>query len=216
MKPLNGVFQSRLGFGVVVGPFYLTVGLIQAFVRDGFQFSRHALSHLANGSGGWVQTANFVLSGAMVIAASVGIARVLRPHSRATSWFLAAFGMSMLIAAAFPPDPVYGFPPGTPETDPTTVSTSGLIHFAAGALGFTAFGISALLAARALARRNDSFYSRVSLLSGLAVLIGFFGGGAFSSNSSGIAGIWFSVVVGWAWLAALSLHLHRVSTAKSS
>src|SRR5690606_24249411 len=33
--------------GVLVGPFYLVVGLIQAFVRDGFDLGRHALSLLA-------------------------------------------------------------------------------------------------------------------------------------------------------------------------
>jgi len=46
------VTRSLLGYGVLVGPFYLTVGLIQAFVRDGFDLARHPLSLLANGPGG--------------------------------------------------------------------------------------------------------------------------------------------------------------------
>src|SRR5262249_41415299 len=74
--------RSLLRCGVIAGPFYLAVGLAQAFVRDGFDFKRHALSHLANGPGGWVQTANFVLSGLMVIAAAIGFARTLGPRSR--------------------------------------------------------------------------------------------------------------------------------------
>src|SRR5262245_4765971 len=102
---------------MVVGPFYLAVGLLQALVRDGFAFSRHPLSVLANGPGGWVQTANFVLSGAMVIAAAVGIGRVL-PGWRAGRVFLAAFGASMLVAAVFPADPMDGFPAGTPLGPP--------------------------------------------------------------------------------------------------
>ena len=53
------------------GPFYLAVGLIQALLRDGFDLARHPLSVLANGPGGWVQTANFVLTGLMVLAAAV-------------------------------------------------------------------------------------------------------------------------------------------------
>jgi hypothetical protein len=69
--------QSLLRYGVVAGPFYLAVSLIQAFVRDGFDLARHPLSLLANGPGGWVQTANFVITGLMVLAAAVGFRRVL-------------------------------------------------------------------------------------------------------------------------------------------
>src|SRR5262245_7694622 len=149
------VTRSLLGYGVLAGPFYLAVGLIQAFVRDGFSFSRHPLSVLANGPGGWVQTTNFVVTGLMVIAAAVGIARVLGPTSRATSWFLGAYGVSMLVAAVFRADPVDGFPPGTPLGPPTSISSSGMGHFVVGILGFTALGVSCLVAWRALKRRGE-------------------------------------------------------------
>ena len=49
---------SLLRWGVVAGPFYLTVALAQALLRDGFDLSRHSLSMLANGPGGWVQSAS--------------------------------------------------------------------------------------------------------------------------------------------------------------
>src|SRR5215831_16792598 len=65
-----------LRWGMMAGPFYLAVGLAQAFTRQGFDFARHPLSVLANGPGGWIQTANFVITGAMVIAAAVGVQRV--------------------------------------------------------------------------------------------------------------------------------------------
>jgi len=32
------ITRSLLGYGVVVGPFYLVVGVIQGLVRDGFDF----------------------------------------------------------------------------------------------------------------------------------------------------------------------------------
>ena len=102
------VTRSLLGYGVIVGPLYLAAGLVQAFVRDGFDLARHPLSLLANGPGGWVQTANFVVSGLMVVAAAIGFARVLGPNSRAVSWFLGAFGVSMLAAAVLRADPVDG------------------------------------------------------------------------------------------------------------
>jgi len=205
------VTRSLLGYGVLAGPFYLAVGLAQAFVRDGFVFSRHPLSVLANGPGGWVQTANFVITGLMVIAAAVGFARVLAPASRATSWWLGAFGASMIAAAVFRADPMDGFPAGTSVGPPTAMSVTGMMHFIVGTLGFTALGVSCFVAARAMSRRGMRRLARLSVASGVLVLVAFFGGGAFANTSGGILGIWISVVAGWAWLATMSLHLYRVA-----
>ncbi|MBC7895828.1 MAG: DUF998 domain-containing protein, partial [Cytophagaceae bacterium] len=87
------VTRFMLTLGVVVGPFYLALGLLQAFLRDGFDLGRHALSHLATGPGGWVQTANFVLSGLMVVAAALAFTRVMGPRARAMCVLLGAFGV---------------------------------------------------------------------------------------------------------------------------
>ncbi|MEQ1693281.1 MAG: DUF998 domain-containing protein [Gemmatimonas sp.] len=204
------VTRSLLGYGMVAGPFYLVIGVIQGFVREGFDFARHPLSVLANGPGGWVQTLNFVLSGLMVIAAAVGFARMPAPKVRAVSWFLGGFGLSMIIAAVFPADPMDGFPVGTPVGPPTSISTTGLMHFAAGTLGFVSLAISALVAVRAMSRRKMPSLARFSLFAGLGVLIGFFGG-FVPGISVGTLGIWFAVVIGWVWLAVLSRHLYRVA-----
>src|SRR5262245_37823644 len=74
--------RPLLGYGILVGPFYLALGIGQGLVRDGFSFARHPLSVLANGPGGWLQTANLAVSGLMVLAAVVGIARVAGQGSR--------------------------------------------------------------------------------------------------------------------------------------
>ena len=207
LNPAIDQARSLLSYGVVAGPLYLAAGIMQGLVRDGFDFARHPLSVLANGPGGWVQTATFIVTGLLVIAAALGLARVLQ--SRATSWLLYAFGASMTVAAVFRADPMDGFPPGTPEGMPTSISTRGMIHFIAGALGFTCLGVSCLVAARALSHRNARSLARLSLASGIVVLLGFFGGPALSSNP--VIGIWVSVVVGWAWLAILCWQLRRVT-----
>jgi hypothetical protein len=157
-----------------------------------------------------VQTANFALSGIMVVAAAVGFARVLRPWSRAAAWILACYGVAVLAAAVFPADPVDGFPPGTPDGFPTSISTPGLLHFVFGATGFLALAVSCVVVGLALRRRGDARMARFSLLAGLVVAGGFFGP-MFLPITGGIAGIWVAVIVGWAWLAATSMHLYRVS-----
>jgi hypothetical protein len=206
----TGAPPSRLllGCGVLAGPLYLAVGILQGFLRPGFDFARHPLSVLANGPGGWVQTANFVITGLLVLAAAVGFQRVLGPKSRAVSWFLGAYGGSMLVASVFHADPMDGFPIGTPVGPPTSISPSGIVHFAAGGLGFVSLGISCLFAARAMSHRDSRSLARLSLLSGLIVLVGFFS--VAIPNASPVLGIWIAVVVGWAWLAILSRHLSRV------
>ena len=205
------ITRALLGYGVLVGPFYLAVGLVQAFVRDGFDLARHPLSLLANGPGGWIQTANFVLSGLMVVAAAVGFQRALGPKSRTASGLLGAFGAGMLVAAVFRADPVDGFPAGTPLGPPTSISTAGLVHFIAGSLGFTSLAVSCFFAARAMSRRQARGMARLSLLCGLAIVLGFFGGFFIPGLAGGTLGIWFAVVVGWAWLSVLSLHLYRAA-----
>jgi hypothetical protein len=144
----------------------------------------------------------------MVLAAAVGFSRVPGPRSRSVTYFLGAFGLAMIVAAVFPADPVDGFPPGTPKGPPNSITTTGLVHFASGALGFLSLVISCFLAAWALRRRRLSSLSLFSLVSGLAILVGFFGTFVLPV---GIMGIWFAVVMGWLWLAILSLRLNRMA-----
>jgi hypothetical protein len=73
-----------LALGLIAGPLCLVVGLIQALTREGFDPTRHDLSLLANGELGWIQITNLVLSGLMVIAAAIGMSRVMRTGRGAT------------------------------------------------------------------------------------------------------------------------------------
>ncbi len=62
------ITRSLLGYGVVAGPLYVGVSLVQALTREGFDLSRHQWSLLANGSAGWIQILNFGLTGAALVA----------------------------------------------------------------------------------------------------------------------------------------------------
>jgi hypothetical protein len=205
------VTRSLLGYGMIVGPFYLALGVGQGLIRDGFSFARHPLSALANGAGGWVQTANLALSALMVLAAVAGIARVSAKDSRGMRGALVVYALGMITAAIFPTDPMDGFPPGTPLGVPTTISTTGIVHFIAGAVTFLAMAIACWAGVRTMSKRGERGLSRLSLLAGFVVFLGFFGGAAFSSSVGGVAGIWVAVVMGWAWLAIVSRYYYRVS-----
>src|SRR5689334_6287086 len=132
------ITKSLLGYGVIAGPVYVLAVAAQMAIRDGFDPTRHAASQLANGHLGWIQIATFLISGAMTIAAAVGVRRALGP-GRLPAWasgLLGAYGVALVLAGIFRADPSDGFPPGTPP-GVGEISWHGLTHFAVAAAGFT-------------------------------------------------------------------------------
>jgi hypothetical membrane protein len=127
--------------GILAGPLYVIVSLIEVFSRDGFDPRRHAWSQLANGDFGWIHSANLIVSGLLVVAGAIGWRKTMRNRAWA---FLAVYGLGMVVAGVFKADPGRGFPAGTPEIVP--LSTSGMVHFAAGGVGFVCLVIACFLA----------------------------------------------------------------------
>jgi len=99
--------RSLLAGGVVAGPLFIVVGLLQAFTREGFDLRRHPLSLLSNGDLGWIQVATFVVTGLLFAGAAVGMRRVLHP-GRGGTWgplLVGAVGVGMIAAGVFVADP---------------------------------------------------------------------------------------------------------------
>jgi hypothetical protein len=139
-NPATRVTKSLLGYGVIAGPVFVLVSGIQALTRDGFDPTRHAWSLLSNGSLGWIQITNFVLTGLMIVALAVGLRRALPPGLGGT-WaprLIGAYGVGLVAAGVFRADPALGFPPGTPP-DAREVSWHGVVHFASAASGSPAW-----------------------------------------------------------------------------
>ena len=127
--PGEGFSQARktliltlLAAGVIAGPLYILVGVVQILIRPGFDIRRHELSLMSNGDLGWIQIANFVVTGLLVIACAIGMRLVLR-GSRGGTWgplLVAVYGAGLIAAGAFVADPMNGFPPGAPAGSPAT------------------------------------------------------------------------------------------------
>ncbi|OKJ47048.1 hypothetical protein AMK27_39470, partial [Streptomyces sp. CB02009] len=106
--------RGLMAGAVVAGPLFLGVGIFQGLTREGFDFGRNAISQLALGEAGWIQTMNFLIAGALLIAGAVGLRRALGGGA----WgpvLTGVFGASFWAAAAFPADPGAGFPVGAPD-----------------------------------------------------------------------------------------------------
>ena len=204
--PAERVTRSLLGYGIIAGPMYVLISLAQAVTRDGFDLVRHEWSLLANGPFGWIQSANLVLSGAMIIAAAVGLRRSLGtgPGSMWGPRLIGGYGMSLIAAGVFRADPALGFPVGTPE-GPGQISWHGLAHFAAAVLGFVCLGAACFVLARRFAAENRRRWAVTSRVVGIAFLTGF--AAVASSGGSEAANLTFTaaVIMVCGWITAVSI-----------
>ncbi|WP_410568019.1 DUF998 domain-containing protein [Amycolatopsis sp. cmx-4-61] len=193
--------RTLLTCGILAGPLFVGTGVLQGLTRAGFDFTRHPASVLSNGSLGFVQITNFVVTGLLTIAAAAGIRRVL--PGRWGPGLLTVYGAGLLCAGVFRADPQDGFPAGTPAGPPSSVSWHGTLHFAAGGAGFLAL-VAACFAIGSHLPPARAWYSRVS---GLLFLAGFAGVASGSTSPAVILGFWAAVVIAFAWLATTSGHL---------
>jgi len=215
--PADRITKSLLGYGVIAGPLYVLVSLAQALTRQGFDLGVHQWSLLANGGPGWIQTVNFAVTGLMVIAFAVGLRRVLTPGpgARWAPRLVGVYGASLIAAGIFRADPALGFPVGTPD-GPGEVSWHGLLHFAAGGVGFTCLAAACLVIGQRYATEGARGLAWFSRATGVVFLAGFAmvasGGGSRTANLLFTA----AVILIWAWMTTVALDRYRRVVANST
>jgi len=205
------VTRSLLGYGVLAGPVYVIAALAQALLRPGFDLAHDDVSLLSNGSLGWIQIANFVVTGLMVTACAIGIRRALG-GGRGATWapvLLAVYGVGLIGAGIFVADPMYGFPPGTAAGRPTMITTHGILHIVSAAIGFLGLVAACFVFARRFANQRRSGFAWFSGVTGVAFLAAFAGGASGSDSPAIVAAFWAALILAWVWIASLSVHLYR-------
>ncbi|MFB9752117.1 DUF998 domain-containing protein [Paenibacillus hodogayensis] len=196
--------------GAVSAPLFFTVAIVQAFTRTGFDIRHHAISTLTLGDLGWIQSADFIVTGFLAVLAAIGIRSLLR-GCKGGAWgplLIGIYGIGMIAAGLFRPDPGLSFPPGAPEGVPTSMSSSAAIHSLAFFTAFICLVAACFVFARLFAALGDrswmTYCIATGVISPLLIAVG------MSMNS------WIGVIMGCAglvafgWVSALS-----VRTAKS-
>jgi hypothetical membrane protein len=207
------VTAALLVGGIAAGPIYVAVGLVQMLVRDGFDIRRHPLSLMSNGDLGWIQVANFLLTGALTVVAAVGMRRALSP-GRGAMWgplLVGVYGAGVFLAGLFRADPVDGFPPGTPLGPPEQVSWHGLVHFLVAGIAFLALAAGTFVLARRFAANRQRGWVAYSVATGVVFLAAFLGVAAGSAVINVVFAL--AIVNVCAWVAAVSALLRRRVTA---
>jgi hypothetical protein len=204
-----------LAGGIVAGPLYIILGLLQMLIRPGFDPTRHDLSLMSNGALGWIQIANFLVAGLLTIMGAAGMRRAL-PSGRGRTWgpvLIAVYGLGLIGAGLFIADPALGFPPGTPA-DAHTISWHGLLHFVSGGVGFLGLIAACVVFARRFASLRQWGWAAYSLATGVLFFAAFFGIAA-GSNQSGpsltfvVLAFTAAVVLAWAWISIMAARLMR-------
>lgn len=203
------ITRSLLGYGVLAGPLYVVSALAQGVLRPGFDLMHNDVSLLSNGSLGWIQIANFIVTGAFVIAAAVGMARALGSNAAWGPRLLGVYGAGLVAAGIFVADPMNGFPAGTPAGRPEAISLHGILHIVAAAVGFLCLVAACFVLARRFARERRSRWTWFSVITGVVFLLAFAGVASGSTSSAVILAFWAAVIVAFTWIAAVSIDLYR-------
>ncbi|MFU8870418.1 DUF998 domain-containing protein [Micromonospora sp. SL4-19] len=164
---------TLLGAGAATGPLFLGLSFAQVLTRDGFDLSRQPLSLLSLGEYGWIQIANFVLSGLLALAGAAGLRRALRGGPAGT-WgpaLVAVLGVGLIVAGVLRADPSMGWPAGAPEGAPETMSWHSVGHGVGAMLSFGALTVACLVFARRFQRLGAGGWALFSLLCALAFVV---------------------------------------------
>ncbi|WP_223167254.1 DUF998 domain-containing protein [Nonomuraea sp. SYSU D8015] len=162
-----------LACGVVAGPLFLVVWLVQALTRDGFDPARHPISLLSLGELGWIQIANFVVTGLLYVACAIGMRRALR-EGRGSAWgplLVGALGIGLVMGGVFVTDAGAGFPPGAPAGAPPAISWHGMLHQAGFVLALIGTIAAALVLARRFAAHGQRGWMWASVAAVVAILV---------------------------------------------
>ena len=204
--------------GLVAGPLFTILWIIESVTRANYNPLRHPVSSLALGDSGWMQVANFMVAGLLMVAFALGLRLALRSQ-RGSTWgplLVAIWGIGLLGAGIFVTDPVSGYPPGTPAVllNPTA---HGALHDQISVVGFLALTAACFVFTYRFARQGERGWAFYSAVTGILFPVGIvLASAAFSQNQSLVAfgGLLqrITVTIGWTWLTLLAVHLLKPLT----
>lgn len=199
--------SALLWCGVVAGPFFVLVFLVQDFLRHDYNPLRQPVSSLSQGPRGWIQQSNFFITGALLVAFASGLFGLTSLGSWWGPFFIFLHGAGLLGAGAVVTD--YGIRRGDSFSAHTI---SGILHDLFSTVVFISLSIGCFIFAHLFSSLSLPGWALYSSITGALYAIGFiiFGGGfAKTSKLASIAGLLqrLTIVVGAIWITLVALHL---------
>jgi hypothetical membrane protein len=195
--------------GGAIGPLlFMVVFLIEGATRPHYSAWQDAVSALSLGEGGWMQSANFIVCGALVFGFAIGLRLLLRP-GRGSTWgpiLLGIVGLGLIGAGIFATDPGLGYPH---EANTITVTVHGTIHNLISLVVFISLPAACfVLARRDAADPTSRGWAWYSVATGLLVVV-FVVLTFVATALNGPAGLTQRIflMVGWSWIALQAIRL---------
>lgn len=196
--------ENLLLCGLAAGPLFCSIVGIQMLTRDGFDVMRHPLSLLSLGDLGWLQVANFIVTGVLVILGAIGIGRKLHKGrgAKAGPWLIGILGAGLATAGVFTTDASSGFPLGSPAG---TVAPSwhGTIHWVAAIIGIVAMIVAISIFSRRFVTLHQRGWARFSAITAFATTAAVF----WPNQASMSWRFAVAIILVFVWLSALSARL---------
>jgi hypothetical protein len=196
-----------LACGIIAGPIYILVGGVQILTRKGFDMTRHPLSLMSLGDLGWIQIINFIATGFLMLLAAIALRRIAQAYRRLKwgSWLIGLYAVCVIGGGLFVPDPSLGFPPGTPNTAPETMSLHGMLHFIVGQIAFLSLIVASFVFARHFLANHAPGWAAFSALTGLTYLVAIIALITTAGMAWASIFLYVAVALGWVWLSTLSI-----------
>ena len=210
--------ETLLACGAIAGPLFIFVYLIEGATHAGYDPLRQPVSSLALGDQGWTQSANFLVTGFLMLAFAIGLRRALRPLGGPT-WgplLVGTYAIGLLGAGVFAADPMNGYPPGTPN-ERLHYSMHGVLHDLFSTLVFLGLPAACFVFGRWFAAWEKRGWANYSIVTGVVFLGTFILSSAGFGQAEGLvdmAGLLqrVAITVGFGWLTMLAVHLLRASS----
>jgi Protein of unknown function (DUF998) len=195
-----------LGCGAVGAPLFVAAFVVEDAARAGYDPLRYPVSLLAGGDFGWEQTANFTVTGWLMLAFAVGL-RLARQPPGGLIWgplLVGIYAIGLLAAGVFTTDPVAAYPAGRiGVVQPSLHST---FHDLASVVVFAALPAACLVFGRRFAVAGERRWAIYSVGSGVVFAVRFVLASAGLNQANGlvdVAGLLqrIAIIAGWAWLA---------------
>ena len=203
--------QLLLWCGVIAGPLFIVVFLVERKLRPGYDPIRQPVSALSQGPRGWIQQTNFIVVGAMIAAYAYGLYVAMIPLG-GSFWgpvLVLIDGIGLIGAGIFVTDM-------TNASSDTLIHTKrlrrGVLHDLFSLIFFVSNAIACFVFAHFFADVGARTWELYSILSGVLFAGGFLMfARQFAHRSESIIepGILqrITIIIGLLWLSAVALYM---------
>lgn len=191
--------------GIIAGPLFIIIFLVEGFVRPNYNSLRQPVSALSQGSRGWVQQFNFFSSGVLLLACAAGLYIKLSPMGSVWGWILILlYALGLLGAGIFVTD-------NGLTTQNSKRTRAGVLHDLCSIVVFVSLCIACFVFAHTFTTRGSPAWAVGSTIVGILYGVGFvIFARAFSPTSSlaPIGGLLqrLTISLGAVWVSLLALY----------